>query len=268
MAGKPLKELCALISGLKIDEAEKLIEFGAMWINNRQILDPKLSLPGAGEFRLNFPAYGPVRFYEVDPQRIVFEDDALLVYDKESGRPSQAVPHDAHNNVLASLTRLRGGILRLPHRLDAGTSGLLIVAKSLVAASALGKAFQKGQIKKRYLALSVGDKPPWDSRSVNASIAKSGRGLLVRENGPGLAARTDFKLLSWDCGMALILAKPLTGRTHQIRLHLSYLGYPIKGDQYYGGEAGRRLMLKATGLAFKHPISGEPMVLGDGFEEL
>jgi RluA family pseudouridine synthase len=202
----------------------------------------------------------------VDPKRIVFEDNDLLVYDKEAGRPSQAVPHDAYNNIHSSLTRLRGITLRLPHRLDAGTSGLLIIAKNLKAAGAMGKAFQKGEVKKRYLALATGVKPTWDSRRVDAPLAKSQGRLVVRENGPGLSATTDFTLLAWDSGCGLFLAEPLTGRTHQIRLHLSFLGYPIKGDTFYGGEPASRLMLKAAGISFKHPITGRPVVIGDGFD--
>jgi 23S rRNA pseudouridine1911/1915/1917 synthase len=266
MTGRPLKELCAKISGLSIPEAEDLVDFGAMWIDNRQKRDPEFPLPGSGEFRLNYPAYGPVRFYETRKERVVYEDGEVLVYDKESGRPSQAVPHDAYNNVLAGLTRAGNPDSRLPHRLDAGTSGLLVVAKNQRSAGALGKAFAKGLVKKRYLALCSGAEPDWSEKTVTAAIAKNAGRLTARENGPGLDARTDLRILGREGGKFLILAIPHTGRTHQIRLHLSFAGLPVVGDEFYGGEKAPRLMLKAAGIAFPHPGDGRPAVLGDCWE--
>jgi 23S rRNA pseudouridine1911/1915/1917 synthase len=267
MAGRPLKELCSKISGLSLEESEDLVYFGAMWLDDKQKSDPFLSLPATGEFRLNFPAYGPRRFYEIDEKRVVYEDRDVLVYDKESGRPSQAVPYDAYNNVLSGLTRARGIFLRLPHRLDLGTSGLLLVAKNQKAAGIIGKAFQEGQIKKRYLALCSGTKPDWTEKEAGAFIAKNGGKLLAREKGPGLPAKTIIRILGGESGRLFIQAAPLTGRTHQIRLHLSFLGLPIKGDSFYGGEKADRLMLRAAGLAFRRPSDGKAMILGEGFEE-
>jgi RluA family pseudouridine synthase len=267
MEGKPLKEFCALISGLSIEEAEDLVDFGAMWVDNRQKVDPLFPLPKVGEFRLNYPSYGPIRFYEVSKERIVYEDEDIFVYNKESGRPSQAVPHDAYNNVLSGFVRLSGLFLRLPHRIDAGTSGLLVIAKNRKSAGAMGKAFQQGKVKKRYVALCAGEMPDWKEKEVTAPIAKNAGKLIVRENGPGISAKTDFKVLGGDKDNILIQATPYTGRTHQIRLHLSFLGIPIQGDNFYGGIKSPRLMLKAAGLAFPHPKSGKVMVLGDTWEE-
>jgi RluA family pseudouridine synthase len=263
MAGLPLKALCAKVLGLGEEEAADLVRFGCMWLFSKPSLDPELPLPASGAFRLNLPAYGPSRFHEADPARIVYEDSHLLVYDKESGRFSQAVPHDAYNNALSALWRLTGVELRLPHRLDAGTSGLLIAAKTREAAGALGKAFQQGRVAKRYVALSEGDAPGWDEREADAAIAKNAGKLVARAKGPGLESRTTLKVIARRGAKTLFLAVPHTGRTHQIRLHLSFEGHPVKGDRFYGGVEAPRLMLRASGLAFPHPATGRAVVLGE-----
>ena len=251
-------------------EAEALVAFGCLWLDDRPCLDPGRSLRGCRYFRFNPPAYGPVRFYEADPARIVYEDDDLLVYHKEAGRPSQGVPHDAHNNVLAALERLlarRGGPaarLWLPHRLDADTSGLLLLAKTRAAAGAVGRAFQAGRVDKRYLALGLGPRPKRTDFQIDAPLAKEGSRYLVRPHGPGLAARTDLNVLENRAEAAgleevLFLARPRTGRTHQIRLHLAWAGWPLRGDRFYGRteiereRPAGRLMLAAVGLGLDHP---------------
>ncbi|MDR2339927.1 MAG: RluA family pseudouridine synthase [Deltaproteobacteria bacterium] len=267
MEGRPLWELCGRATGLPEAKARELVDFGCLWLGKFPITDPEFRLPKDGTFRVNLPEYGPVAFYEPDPSRIVFEDEDILVYDKESGRPSQAVPYDNRNNVHSGFTRLRGMTLRLPHRLDLGTSGLLIMSKNQRAAGFLGKLFQNGLVRKRYLALSGGDPPDWEETDATASVAKAQQRYVVRDKGPGKSARTHLKVLSARDGKVLFLAVPHTGRTHQIRLHLSHLGYPILGDAFYGGAPHRRLMLRASGIAFRHPTTHEPMVLGGPWEE-
>ena len=253
-------------------EAETLVAFGCLWLDDRPYLDPAKPLAGHRQFRFNPPAYGPVLFYEADPGRIVHEDKDILVYHKEAGRPSQAVPYDAHNNVLAALGRLlarRGGpsSLWLPHRLDADTSGLLLLAKNQAAAGFLGRAFQAGLVAKTYLALGSGPRPECESFQVEAAIAKEGARYVARAAGPGLAARTNFTVLDegpFEAGgpelrEVLFRAEPLTGRTHQIRLHLAWAGWPIRGDRFYGrasveeARPAPRLMLAAVGLSLAHP---------------
>ena len=265
-------ELVARLTSQSLTEAEALVAFGCLWVDDRPFLDPDKSLAGRFRFRFNPPAYGPVRFYEADPGRIIHEDDDLLVYHKEAGRPSQGVPYDAHNNVLAALGRLlegRGGPARLwlTHRLDAETSGLLLLAKTPAAAGAVGRAFQEGQVAKSYLALGLGSRPERDFFQVEAAIAKEGARYVTRSSGPGRAATTNFTVLGEkdfepggpEMREVLFRAEPLTGRTHQIRLHLAWAGWPIRGDRFYGraeAEEARpapRLMLAAVSLGLSHP---------------
>lgn len=267
MEGAPVSELAMLLTGLSLEKARDLVDFGSLWINRGQVLDPDFKLPGKGTFRLSLPEYGTRRFYETNLERIVFEDSEILVYNKESGRPSQAVPQDAYNNVLSALTRLRGIVFRLPHRLDQGTSGLLMLSKNKKAAAFMGRSFQKGIVKKRYLALSEGPPPDWRECEVKAAIAKENKRYFVNVDGPGYMAHTQFRVLGAKDNKVLFLAIPLTGRTHQIRLHLKHLNYPIIGDYHYGGKPHERLMLMAAGLKFIHPETNQPVVLGGPWDE-
>jgi len=264
-------DLAARLTRQPRAEAEALVAFGCLWMDDRPCLSPGQALADHTHFRFNLPAYGPVRFYEATPGRILHEDDDLLVYHKEAGLPSQGVPYDAHNNVLAALGRLlaqRGGPaarLWLPHRLDAETSGLLLLAKNQAAAGAVGRAFQAGEVAKGYLALGLGPRPEQNSFQIEAAIAREEGRYLAREGGPGRAARTNFTVLDqrdFDGPVlkeVLFRAEPLTGRTHQIRLHLAKAGWPIRGDRFYGRaevEAARpapRLMLAAVSLSLDHP---------------
>jgi RluA family pseudouridine synthase len=214
------------------------------------------------EFRINLPSYKPRIYYEIEPQRLIFADNDLLVYDKESGPPTVPVPHDQKNNLLAALERHTGLTLRAPHRLDAASSGLVIMAANRLAASRLSRGFMEKKIEKRYLALSVGPKPGFEKKEVDAVIYKTGSVYKAAESGPGYPSQTVVTFLGEYGDKLLFLCEPLTGRTHQIRLHLAYLGYPIVGDKLYGGADAPRLALKASGLSFKHPGTGQSMTFG------
>ena len=275
-------QLAAALFKVSTELAGELVEFGSVWLDDRPCCHPDAPLASHGTFRLNPPVYGPVKFYEADPARIVHEDRDILVYNKESGRPSQAVPHDAYNNALAAVGRLlaaRGdrSDLWLLHRLDADTSGLLMMAKNKTVAGILGKAFQSGQVAKEYLCLGLGPQPIMNDFEVDAPIAKEGRKYVVRPGGPGLKAKTSFSVLDiqdfsnrtagTDWKKILFSARPLTGRTHQIRLHLAWAGWPIVGDRFYGrpeddrSSPDSRLMLASAGLSFAHPATGQKMHL-------
>ena len=123
----------------------------------------------------------------------------------------------------------------------------------------MGKAFQENKVDKNYLALGEGPQKPEENFECRAFIAKEGGRYVTREKEPGLTAHTIFQCLrDFGNNEYLFLAKPVTGRTHQIRLHLWHLGWPIMGDRFYHGNLqAQRLMLKSTGLSFPHPQSGQ-----------
>jgi 23S rRNA pseudouridine1911/1915/1917 synthase len=158
------------------------------------------------------------------------------------------------------------------HRLDAGTSGLMIVAKTDEAHRLLARMLAAREIARTYLALVRGS-PAHDVFAVEAPLARR-RARVAVEVGTGVEASTDFEVRERLTGCALLVARPRTGRTHQIRVHLSSIGHPIVGDRAYGGsgELARTLdlsrpFLHAWRLAFTHPVTEEPVELEESLPE-
>ena len=120
----------------------------------------------------------------------------------------------------------------------------------------LGRAFQERLVKKEYLAWVEGA-PKNDSWTCDSQIGKVGGKYTAVRKGEGKKAETLFRVLRREEGRALVLASPLTGRTHQIRIHLAEAGHPVAGDRVYGAKPDRRLYLHAWRLTLKHPVSGK-----------
>lgn len=209
------------------------------------------------------------------PLRVVYEDAALLVVAKPPGLVVHPAPgHRSGTLVNALLARREGpagGARERPgivHRLDAGTSGLMIVAKTEEAYTALTRAMSRRRITRVYLALVLGRVEP-DTMTVDAPIGRSTKDrkkMAVVASGRG--AITRVAVLERHAETTLIEARPETGRTHQIRVHLAAAGHPIVGDQVYGrtrDEAARlgldRPFLHATRLVFAHPDDGRTIDL-------
>ena len=163
--------------------------------------------------------------------------------------------------------------LRACHRLDANTTGLVVVARTRHFAGLVQPQFARGEVEKLYLARVQGH-PPEDSFACDAAISSEAGALGSREvdEEDGDASRTEFRVLSRDAdGTALLEARPLTGRTNQIRIHLWQLGFPIVGDPVYlpGGAKGDTqtldkqdapMCLHAQRISFIHPLSKERVV--------
>ncbi len=211
------------------------------------------------------------------PLDVVFEDDDLLVVNKAAGM----VVHPAPGNwtgTLVNALKGRGGELAeaggedregIVHRLDKDTSGLLLVAKSDRAHRVLGAALQERKIVRRYAALVWGHLDG-DRITVEKPVARDPRDRTrMAIVNTGRAARTDFVRLARFDSVDLLRAHLHSGRTHQIRVHLSSIGHPVVGDDTYGGGGGRRLValpprrhfLHAAWLRFQHPVSGAAIEL-------
>src|SRR3990167_9280125 len=247
---------------------QRLIEQGAVLLNGEQV--KKRICPEEGdEIEVCFqPIAGPSLTPESIPLDIVYEDDDLLAINKPPGMVVHPAPGHwsgtfvnallAHcQNVLPGQDPVRPGIV---HRLDKETSGLLLAAKTTLAHQRLVEAFSTRRIEKIYLAICCG-------RPVNGLIqVPLGRHPVHRkEIAPlpdGREAITEVQTLAFDAKTSLVLVRPKTGRTHQIRVHLKHIGCPVLGDSLYGHErlnqslAPKRLLLHAYRLHFDHPITG------------
>ena len=217
---------------------------------------------------------------EGPPVRVVFEDDHVLVVSKPGGLVTHPTARRRSgtlvNRLLGMGVRLApaGGELRpgIVHRLDAGTSGLLIVAKTDEAYAELRDGFRHHSVDRRYLALVRGQ-VAHDSFGVEAPLGRRAAKIVV-DRVDGRPATTSFEVRERMPRATLLEAAPETGRTHQIRVHLSAIGYPILGDRAYGGggdEAMRvglaRPFLHAWRLRFRHPVTGEQVSLEDPLPE-
>jgi 23S rRNA pseudouridine1911/1915/1917 synthase len=206
---------------------------------------------------------------EGPPVPVRFEDGDLLVVAKPPGLITHPTERRRSGTLVNRLLGMgvtlapAGGPLRpgIVHRLDAGTSGLLVVAKTDVAYAALRETFRRHAAERRYLALVRGS-PDHESFDVEAPLGRRAARIVI-DRSDGRAASTSFTVLERLPRTSLLEAAPRTGRTHQIRVHLSGIGHPIVGDRPYGGggdDATRlgltRPFLHAAGLTFPHPSTG------------
>jgi len=188
----------------------------------------------------------------------VYEDDAIVVINKPSGMLS--VPGRIDDYSVESVMQQRYPGSRVAHRLDMGTSGLLIVAKSMEAYRSLQEQFVKHLVKKKYIAMleiPPCSLPPQGQISLPLRPDPMNRPRQVVDKEHGKRAVTDYEFLSDH----LVALYPQTGRTHQLRIHCAHpegLGCPIVGDELYGTQADR-LYLHAAELWFTHPVTGDPM---------
>jgi tRNA pseudouridine32 synthase/23S rRNA pseudouridine746 synthase len=206
--------------------------------------------------------------------RVLFEDELLLAIDKPAGRlviPGRVAGEPSLREQVAG----RHGPVWVVHRLDRGTSGVLLFARTAAAHRLLNLQFERGEPRKTYLALVAGRPPEWFEGDAWIAPARKGRMKPVAVGDPrGKAARTGFRVLErFERGgapLALVEARPETGRTHQIRIHLLSAGFPLALDPDYGeagplrGAAGEPLLVRtplhAASLAVLHP-DGRPLTI-------
>lgn len=199
------------------------------------------------------------------PLRIAYEDGELVVPDKPSDMPTHpSCGHytDTVANALAHRYKDDGVFVFRPiNRLDRDTSGLLIVARNRIAAGRLTSSMQKKKIRKKYIAVLDGVLEG-DGGRIETYMRRTAESIIVREvcekeEGADYAL-TEYKVLKRGVDHTLVLAEPLTGRTHQLRVHFASLGHPITGDTLYGktSEDISRQALHAGYLAFEHPSTG------------
>jgi 23S rRNA pseudouridine1911/1915/1917 synthase len=250
-AGRLDRELAQALSELSRSQVQHLIEDGQVTVDGRVVTKPGLKLAGGERVRVQVPPPAPSRAQPEDiPLDIVFENDDVLVINKPAGM----VVHPAAGHATGTLVNAvlgydadlegvgdeqRPGIV---HRLDKDTSGLILVAKNDRAHRHLQRQFAERKVVKVYLALLDGG-PPTDVGRIDAPIGRDPRDrqrMAIVSPEHGRESVTDFKVLERFAPRGgrqpytWVEAQPLTGRTHQIRVHFAYLRCPIVGDTVYG----------------------------------
>jgi 23S rRNA pseudouridine955/2504/2580 synthase len=260
--------LLARLKGVPKSHVYRVLRSGEVRVNSGRIKpDYRLKI---GD-RVRIP---PVRVSEEKPKArpaelpIVHEDAELLVVDKPSGLAVHG-GSGVSFGVIESLraARPQAKLLELAHRLDRDTSGLLIIAKKRTALVELHRMLREGEVEKTYFAVVKGA-PSRDAFEIREALHKhvtsaGERRVSVQEDGK--AALTRVKVVKRG-EFSLLEVRLMTGRTHQIRVHLAHEGLPIVGDDKYGDFAlnkvkKTRLLLHAAKLSFRHPASGERLQL-------
>lgn len=268
--------LLRICKGVPKSHVYRILRSGEVRVNGGRI-DPTYRLKLGDEVRIP-----PVRIAE--PQRsapapagkplpVVFEDEALLVIDKPSGKAvhgGSGVSFGVIEQLRSQRPELR--MLELAHRLDRETSGLLIVAKKRSALKALHDMMRAGQVEKHYLTLVAGcwRNPMQHVRLPLLKYLTDEGERRVRVADDGKPSHSIVRLQRAWPDFSLLDVELKTGRTHQIRVHLKHLGFPLCGDDKYGdfslnksleARGLKRMFLHAASLGFKHPLTGQPVAL-------
>jgi len=254
-------------SELSRTHAQKLIADGHITVNDR-VVKASFKLNTGDRVSITIPPTTPTPLSpENIPLNILYEDDDLLVVDKPAGLAVHPAPgHPDHTLVNAILSHLpslaeisdslRPGIV---HRLDKDTSGVMLVAKNEQARLNLMKQFEAHSVAKTYQVLVKGHLTPEDG-IIEAAVGRdpSNRKRMAVVN-KGREARTRYNVVRYIGDYTLLEVRTETGRTHQIRVHLAAIGYPVVGDATYGVKSDHlsRQFLHASRLGFKLPSSGE-----------
>ena len=269
-AGSRLDRLLAeMARDLSRSRVHTLIAEGHACINGSPAR-PSQRVKAGDRVSLRIP---PVRDVDLAPQdiplNVVYQDAELVVLDKPAGlsvHPGPGHPDGTLVNALLALCpdiKGIGGEHRpgVVHRLDKDTSGLMMVAKTENAHRGLSGQIKNREVRKGYLALTVGV-PPLAEGTVDAPIARDPRHRKrMAVAAAGRQSVTRYRVLQTFAGHALLELLLETGRTHQIRVHLAYLGYPLFGDEVYGRRHPDlpRQFLHASSLVFTHPVTGKEM---------
>ena len=257
-----LKLSTKMIKSLKYRPLGIAVDGKAVTVRHILSLGECLSL--AVEDEESSPALAPVDL----PLDILYEDEDIVVPAKPADMPTHP-SHDHYTDTVANALAFRYAkegipfVFRPINRLDRNTSGLLLICRNKRAAGKMTQAMQKGEIQKTYLAVCIGEMQE-QTGVIDAPLHRTKESIIVREvcapTAPDAdAACTEYRVLAVENGYSLVLVQPLTGRTHQIRVHFAHAGHPLVGDDLYGAPTPLidRHALHAYQLSFPHPMTEE-----------
>lgn len=247
------------------------VKYGCCHLNGNEVHMRAVVAPG-DTVEIYLPIENSDGIKPIDiPLDIVYEDEWLLVVNKPINMPV----HPSKGNSLPTLANAVSAYLNQPfvfraaNRLDRDTSGLVIIAKNQLSSAILCRTVKERELKKLYYALVVGT--PQESGIIDAPIMRETEGAMKRIVHPdGKESLTEYKLV--ECfanGTSLCEISPITGRTHQIRVHMAHIGHPLYNDFLYGQRVNERstYFLHCGRLIFPHPISGETLDLYRGIDK-
>ncbi len=250
----------------------EMINQGSVHINNTRVRKNSRTISPGDTVLIYIPAEMETRI-DIGDIRIIHEEKGFIVVDKPSGLPADSTRYDVVNTLPGLLTKRyeHKQYIQTVHRLDAGTSGVMILSKMPSVTKLLNRQFSDKKVRKTYYALVMGRMKEPRGR-IDGNLARNRhdpRKFKVVSHG-GKPSVTDYTTEKTLEKMTLVKVNPLTGRTHQIRVHLAHIGYPLAGDWLYGDRTtANRLMLHASKISLIHPQTEKPMTfeapLPDGF---
>lgn len=251
---------------LSRSKVQKLIDNGCVLVNSKSVSSSyKVRLDDKIEIREDDLDFSIDIVKENIPIDIVYEDDYLLIINKESGMVTHPAPGNYSGTLVNALLYrfdLKGDSIRpgIVHRLDKDTSGVMVVAKDEKTHDLLAKMIKNKEVKRHYVAIVDGVIKN-DSGTIDAPIGRdiNNRQKMAVTDINGKESITHFKVLERFNNNTLIECILDTGRTHQIRVHLSYIGYPVTNDPVYGRKKATKFgqMLHSKSIEFDHPITGK-----------
>lgn len=265
--------LAARIAELSRTQAKKVIDLGGVHVGGRRVRQCSLTLRAGARIEVFIDAL-PLQPFVLKSSDVLYRDDYLIAINKPAGIPVQPTPARYQGTIYAALEVFLHNPFRpldrpaigMVQRLDQETSGIMVFSIHPRAHKALTAAFAERQVRKDYRALLVGAPP--EQGEFHSLLARSRQNNQVHSVlAGGKEAITRYRILQQFDGAALAAVQILTGRSHQIRAHLSEAGYPLLGDRLYGGPAIcrglsiPRTMLHSWQLSLAHPVGGQPLLL-------
>ncbi|MBQ8268591.1 MAG: RluA family pseudouridine synthase [Clostridia bacterium] len=242
----------------------KRIKYGGVFLNGENV-HMRAEVKNGDEIEILFPEEKSEGIPPIDlPLAVLYEDAHLLAVCKPKNMPT----HPSKGNSLPTLANAvmhyygKNFVFRAVTRLDRDTSGIVLIAKTQYAAAKLSEDMKAGRFGKIYTAVVKGAPDPKGGH-IDAPIRREAEGSMKRIVAPdGKSALTEYRTLCVrEDGNAVLSVRLYTGRTHQIRVHLSYIGHPLLGDFLYGEKNEEGYLLHCTKMELPHPITGEMLII-------